>query len=110
MAIESISDLFAAYKKNFMPERADGVDAVFQLHLSGDDGGDYYLTVTDQTLTITPGTHLEPTTSLKASARDWIELSLGKANPMMLMMTGKLKVSGSLPMATRFQSMFRTGG
>jgi len=109
MAIESISDLFKAYQKNFVPERADGVKAVFQLHLSGDDGGDFFLTVADQTLKIETGTHPEPTTSLKASARDWIDISIGKANPMMLMMTGKLKVSGSLPMATRFQSMFRTG-
>ncbi len=108
MAIETIQDLFEAYKKNFAPDRAEGVDAVFQLHLTGEGGGDYILTVKDQKLTIEEGVAENPTTTLKTSAQNWIDISLGKANPMMMMMTGKLKVSGSIPMATKFQSLFRT--
>ncbi|GIV60611.1 SCP2 sterol-binding domain-containing protein [Rhodocaloribacter litoris] len=109
MAIETLQDLFEAYKANFVPARAEGIEATFQLHLSGEGGGDYVLRVQDQELTIEEGVAENPTTTLKSSVEDWINLSLGKANPMTLMMTGRLKVSGSIPMATRFQSMFRTG-
>ncbi|GIV61677.1 MAG: hypothetical protein KatS3mg044_0543 [Rhodothermaceae bacterium] len=109
MAIETLHDLFEAYQKNFVPERAEGIDATFQLHLSGEGGGDFVLRVRDGHLTIEEGVAENPTTTLRASARDWIDLSLGRANPMTLMMTGRLKVSGSIPMATKFQSMFRTG-
>jgi len=107
MAIDNIPDLLEAYKKRFLPEKADGVDGIIQLSLHGDGGGDYYLIVKDQTLNVLDGLHENPTVTLKSSAKDWINISTGQSNPMMLMMTGKLKVSGSLPMATKFQTMFR---
>lgn len=104
----TIPELLEEYQKRFLPEKADGVDAVIQLSLSGDGGGDYHLIVKDRTFRYEPGAHPDPTVTLSCSAQNWIDISTGKANPMMLMMTGKLKVSGSLPMATKFQSLFRT--
>lgn len=103
----TIQDLFDEYQKRFQPDRAEGVDGIIQLHLTGDDGGDYYLTVKDKQLHIDEGTHDDPTTRVTASAQDWIDLSRGKANPMALMMKQRLKVKGSIPMATKFQSLFR---
>jgi putative sterol carrier protein len=97
----TIPELLEAYQRNFLPDRADGVDGIIQLHLSGEDGGDYHLIVKDQQLTIQPGLHDQPTVTLSSTASDWIDISLGTANPMMLMMTGRLKISGSLPMAGR---------
>lgn len=105
----TIPELLEAYQRNFVPERADGVEGIIQLNLSGEGGGDYYLIVQNQTLTIQPGQHEAPTVTLGSSAADWIDISLGDANPMMLMMTGRLRISGSLPIATKFQTLFRTG-
>jgi putative sterol carrier protein len=37
---------------------------------------------------------------------NFLKLNLGEANPMALMMTGKVKVSGSVPLALKFTSLF----
>ncbi|MFT5144495.1 MAG: putative sterol carrier protein [Rhodothermales bacterium] len=108
MPIDSIADLLAAYKRNFVPERAAGINGTVQLHLTGDDPGDHVLTFVDGTFEIAEGTIEDPTVAVTATSADWIALSLGKANPMMLMMGGKLKVKGSFALATKFQSLFKS--
>ena len=108
MAIETIPDLLEAYERNFVPERAKGVSGTVQLHLTGDKGGDWVLTFDDGTFSTREGTVEDPTVRATADAEDWIALSLGKANPMTMMMTGKLKIKGSVSLATKFHGMFRT--
>lgn len=108
MPIESIPDLLAAYSRNFVPERAAGVNGTVQLRLTGDGGGDYILTFHEGTYKSEEGVMDGPTVEVTADAKDWIQMSLGNANPMMLMMSGKLKVKGSIALATKFQSLFRS--
>ena len=43
-------------------------------------------------------------------ADDWLRVNNGETNAMGLLMQGRLKVKGSLPLATKFQSMFRREG
>ncbi|CAM3239044.1 SCP2 sterol-binding domain-containing protein [Rhodothermus bifroesti] len=105
----SIPEVIASYKERFLPDQAAGIEGVVQLNLTGEGGGAYYLVVKNGTLEIHEGTHENPTVTVTTSAENWLKLNNGEANPMALMMMGKLKVSGSLPMATKFQSMFRMG-
>lgn len=107
MPIESISDLLAAYDRNFVPERADGITGTVQLQLTGEGGGNYVLHFKDKTYRSEAGEIEDPTVRVTADAKDWIAMSLGDANPMVLMMSGKLKVKGSIALATKFQSLFR---
>ena len=109
MPIETIPDLLAAYEKNFVPERAKGINGTVQLRLSGEGGGNWVLTFADGTFSTAEGTVEDPTVEASATAQDWIDLSLGKSNPMTMMMTGKLKVKGSIALATKFHGLFRTG-
>lgn len=105
----SIPEVIESYENRFLPEQAVGVDGVVQLNFTGDGGGSYYMVIKEQHLTVKEGEHHEPTVTVTASAEDWLKVNNGEANPMALMMQGKLKVSGSLPMATKFQTMFRRG-
>ena len=108
MPITSIPDLLAADRKNFVPERAQGVNGTVQLHLTGAEPGDHVLTFKDGTFDIGEGSIDDPTVTVTADSEDWIELSLGKSNPMTLMMKGRLKIKGSFALATKFQSLFRS--
>lgn len=109
MAYTSIPEIFESYKDRFLPEEAAGVNGVVQIILTGEGGGAYQLVIVEQTLEIVEGEHDSPTVTVTATATDWLKVNNGESNPMTLMMMGKLKVSGSLPVATKFQSMFRTG-
>ncbi|HMB89317.1 MAG TPA: SCP2 sterol-binding domain-containing protein [Rhodothermales bacterium] len=106
----TIPEVIESYKGRFLPEEAKGVDGVIQLNLTGEGGGSYQMSIQDQTLTITEGQHESPTVTVTVDAGDWLRVNNGETNPMGLLMQGKLKVKGSLPMATKFQTMFRRGG
>lgn len=108
MDFTTIPQLIEAYKERFLPHRAEGVDGIVQLVLTGDGASAYYLTIKDQTLTIDEGQHDDPTVTVTASVSDWLKVNNGDANPMTMLMMGKLKVSGSLPLATKFQTLFNT--
>lgn len=102
----SIDEVMASYSERFLPEKAEGVDAVIQINLSGDRPASYVVTIKDQTLNIEEGTHDAPLLTVYSTVEDWLKLNNGEANPMMLLMQGKLRVEGPIQIATRFQTMF----
>ena len=105
-APESVSELIDLYPEYFQPEEAEGVDGVVQLDLDGEEGGQYYLVIQNQELDVQEGVHEDPTVTIQTTADRWLKINRGEASPMTLMMTGRLKIEGSIPMATKFQSMF----
>lgn len=102
----SIDEVIASYPQRFNPERAEGVDDVVQMNLNGEGGGQYILHVHDQQVDISEGVADNPTLTLEAPADVWLSVENGQTNPMMAMMTGKLKLRGSVPFATKFMGMF----
>ncbi len=104
---ETIPDLIASYQSRFIPENAEGVDTVIQIILDEDLSTSFYLAIKSQQCDIAEGQHDDPELTVRSSLNDWLSLNNGEANPMMLMMQGKLKVDGPLNMATKFQTMFR---
>lgn len=103
---ETIDELLQSYSERFSPEKAQGMDSVVQMNLTGEGGGQYYAEVQDQELNIEEGTHEAPDTTLTTSAENWLKVNNGNANPMQLMMQGQLSVDGSIPTATKFQGLF----
>jgi putative sterol carrier protein len=106
----SIDDVIASYPSRFRADRAEGIDDVVQLNLTGQNARPYYIHVHDQQADIEEGTHASPTLTLTADADDWLAIENGQANPMMMLMQGKLKLKGSVPFATRFMGLFGGGG
>lgn len=102
----SVDELIKNYPDYFQPEEAKGVDGVVQLNLTGEGGGEYYLHIHDQQCDVHEGVHDDPTVAITTTAENWLKINRGEANPMGLMMKGDLKVNGSIPMATKMQSLF----
>lgn len=102
----SIQEVIASYPGRFNPKAAEGVDEKVQMSLSGDGGGEWVLHVHDRQVDISEGTTENPTLSLKAPADVWLSVENGQTNPMSAMMTGKLKLKGSIPFAMKFMGMF----
>lgn len=103
---ETIQEVIDSLEKNFKEEKAAGVTGVFQLNYSGDGGGEWFLDVNDGKLTVSEGTTENPDVTVSSSAADWLDIANGKENPMMMMMKGKLKINGSIQLATKLQSLF----
>ncbi len=103
----TVKELMARMPKAFLPEKAVGVDAVIQYHLSGDEGGDWIITIKDGKCTVEEGVAENPTLTLEADAEDYKNVILGKLDGMAAFMQGKLKLKGNLNLAMKLTNFFK---
>ncbi len=106
MADLTAKDIVAYMPAHFNPAHADGINADLQLHLTGNDGGDWVVSLRSGQCSVAPGTVANPRVNLSADAQDFVNVVTGRMNPMMAFMMGKLKVQGDMALAARFPSMF----
>lgn len=91
----------------FNPQAAQGMHEVFQFHFS--DAGSHYLDIQDGTLGVHEGEHDDPSVSLSMSSETLKGIMSGDINGMTAFMTGKLKATGNIMLATKLSSLFDRG-
>lgn len=91
-------------KSRFNPEAAEGMNEIFQFHFS--DAGSHYLHIQDGTLDVQEGEHDDPSVSLSLSTDTLKGIMNGDINGMTAFMTGKLKATGNVMLATKLTSLF----
>lgn len=106
MAFTSAKEVFEKMPQVFNAAGAAGVNAVFQYHITGDGGGDWYITIKDNTCQISEGVSPSPSVSLTLSVPDWLAMCNKQLDPMTAFMSGRLKASGDIMMAQRIPNMF----
>ena len=105
----SVKELVKNHEKAFKPEVAEGVEAVIQYHLTGDEGGDWIINIDEGKCTVAEGTAKNPTMTLTAEAQDFKDVLTGKADGMQYFMQGKLKLAGDLNLAMKLTTFFKMG-
>ena len=103
----TVTELVLGHEQAFVPEKAVGVDAVIQYRLTGEEGGDWNLTIRDGKCKVSQGIAQNPKMTLTANARDFRDVMLGKTDGMMAFMQGKLKIAGDINLAMRLISFFK---
>ncbi|XKH61581.1 SCP2 sterol-binding domain-containing protein [Halomonas sediminis] len=88
----------------FNPQAATNMDEVFQFHFT--DADSHYLVVKDGTLDINEGEHEDPSVSLRLSTDTLKGIMSGDVNGMTAFMTGKLKATGNVMLATQLTQLF----
>lgn len=104
---ETVQGIIDALPEHFNPNAASGMDAVFQFDISGDQGGQWYVAIKNQSCEIAAGTHPTPTVSYGIGGNDFIEMMSGRLSGQAAFFSGKLRVSGDLMMAQRLEGLFR---
>jgi len=104
-----IAQIFPTMCERFIPAKAEGLNAIIQFDLSGDNGGLYWLRIAEGTCESGEGQAENPKMTLKAQADDWFAVSTGAMNPMQAFMSGKIKIQGDMSMAMKLQTLFATG-
>ncbi|MBF0526173.1 MAG: SCP2 sterol-binding domain-containing protein [Deltaproteobacteria bacterium] len=106
MAISDVKSGIEGMKSVFNKDCAIGVDAVFQYVITGEEGGNWSVTVKDQTCTVNEGMADSPNVTLTMAAPDYLDLINGRLNGMTAYMTGKLKIGGDLMLSQKLMTMF----
>jgi len=105
----TVQQLVRNHERAFKPEAAEGVEAVIQYHLTGEEGGDWIINIHDGKCTVAEGNAETPKMTLTADAQDFKDVLLGKANGMQYFMSGKLKLAGDLNLAMKLTTFFKMG-
>lgn len=103
----TIEELMNRMPKAFLPDKAEGVEAVIQYHLSGAEAGDWVVTIGEGKCVVERGTTDDPTMTLKADSQDYKDVILGKLEPMSAFMQQKVKLTGNLNMALGLTKYFK---
>jgi putative sterol carrier protein len=100
-----IAQLFNDMTSKFDPKKAEGINAVVQFDLTGDNGGQYWVKIADGKLDAGQGQAENPKVTLKAAADDWLAVANGTLNPMQAFMSGKIKIQGDMGLALKLQPL-----
>lgn len=103
---EEVKGIFPAMVARFLPEKAEGINATILFDLSGENGGYFWIKVTDGNAEAGEGEVGDAAMTLKANADDWFAVATGQTNAMQAFMTGKLKILGDMGLAMKMQTMF----
>ena len=110
MAEYTVKELVFNHEKAFLPEKAAGLEAIVQYHLTGDEGGDFIIQIGDDKCSVSEGVAEDPVMTMTADGEYFRDVLLGKEDGMKGFMDGKLQLAGDLNLAMELTSFFRMGG
>ncbi|MBY4677260.1 SCP2 sterol-binding domain-containing protein [Marinobacterium arenosum] len=88
----------------FLPENAEGINAVFQFEL--DDDSDFYIQINDGLCQVEKGLHDDPNLTLITDAETMIGVVSGDIDGMSAFMKGRLRAEGNVILATKLGKLF----
>lgn len=80
-------------------------EGVYQFNLTGEDGGNWYISVQGLAFEVVQGTAPNPGVTVTMQASDFKALAEGTLNPMSAFMGGKLSVTGDMSLALKLQTL-----
>jgi len=91
----------------FRPEKAVGLDVVFQFVIGGGGGGTWHVVVKEKRCEVKEGAHEKPTTTIKMGSEDFVKMIQGQLNAMSAYTSGKLKIEGDLMKSQLVEKLFK---
>jgi len=102
----SIKDVMERMPEAFLPEKAEGVEAVIQFEFTGEEEGNWVATIGEGACQVISGEAKQATLKLAADSQDYLDVLTGKVNGTKAFMQGKLKLIGDLSLAMKMLSYF----
>jgi putative sterol carrier protein len=91
----------------FLPEKAGGARAKFQVELEGDGGGVWTIEVNNGVCQVHEGPDPDAGVTIKMAAADFVAFSTGKLDPVKAFMGGKFKINGNVGLVLQMMQWFQ---
>ncbi|GHO73323.1 hypothetical protein KSD_10940 [Ktedonobacter sp. SOSP1-85] len=105
----TVAETFQALQSRFKPEGSAGLNKTFQFNITGEQAGSYAAKIENQTCQLIEGGVEKPDVVFTVKDTDWLDITAGKLDPMNAFMSGKIKLTGDMMLATRLQGLFDLG-
>lgn len=93
----------AALKED--PSRAQGIEAVYQFNLTGEEAGTYQVILRPDSGSAVEGEQETPDCTLSIDSEDFKKMVEGELNGTQAFMSGQLKIDGDMGLAIRLQDV-----
>lgn len=103
----SVKNLMRRLPEAFIPEKSAGVHAIIQFHITGEEGGDWIVTIQNKTCRVQDGVVPNPTLVFEGDAANVLDVFTGKMDGMRAFMQGKLVLRGDIGLAMRLANLFK---
>lgn len=103
----TVAELMEKMPGAFIPEKAQGVDAVIQFKFTGAEAGEWNATIKDGKVEVARGMDPTPKMTLTADSEDYLKIFTGELDGMQAFMQGKIKLAGDLNLAMKLMQMFK---
>jgi putative sterol carrier protein len=104
MAFESVQEILKGVS-GIESEKIQGINGVMLFDATGEGGGRWTLTLTDDGVTLEEGETTTPDVTFSMDAQDFIDIANGELNAISAFMQGRVKVTGNMALAMRLQTL-----
>lgn len=102
----NVKEIMSQIPSHFNKEVAEDIHASVQFSLSGEEGGEWGMTIKDQKCEVWEGKVEKPNLTLKSDAVLATQVLSGEVDGMRAYMMGKLKLIGDLSLAMKLVNLF----
>jgi NAD(P)-dependent dehydrogenase (short-subunit alcohol dehydrogenase family)/uncharacterized OB-fold protein/putative sterol carrier protein len=103
----TVKEVFDKMPDAFNKDAAKGVDVVFQYNISGQNGGEWFITVKDESCKVESGKAEKATCTLNIGDADFVDMISGKLDPMQAFTSGKLTIDGDVMKSQLIGKLFK---
>jgi multimeric flavodoxin WrbA/putative sterol carrier protein len=105
-AAKNCAQLLQMMPQGFNQAESNGLEAIYQFEISGDENFTAHLKISQGTCTYHEGPADNPGVIIKTPADIWLAISKGELDGQQAFMSGKYKVEGDLSLLLRLKSLF----
>ena len=106
MHFQSIKDMFEAMPYGLNNELAEGLDAIIQFHLTGEEPTVGYLIIKNLECSYTEGTHPDPKTTIRADSKLWLAISNNEVSGDQAYINKEYTVDGDMTILLKLGELF----
>jgi putative sterol carrier protein len=100
-------DMIQAMPAAFLPEKAGSTQALIQLDLTGQEGGQWLLDIANGQCQVREEKASQPDVTVTMSAQDFVALYQNRLNPIQAFMGGQIKVAGNVGLVMQLLNWFQ---
>jgi len=107
---DSIRELIEGMPGAFDPAVAGDLQSSIQFLISGDDGGQWVLSISEGKCEVREGRIPNPSLTIESPGEVWVKMARGEIDRPKALMQGLYKVQGDFPLLSRLPQLFGAGG